>query len=66
MQPRIPHHVLRRLAVEGDVDPRTIQAAIAARQGKRPPPRGRAGERAAEVLERHPELLNGGEEPQRG
>lgn len=43
----------RRLAVEADVDPRTIGAALWAVRGRRQFPRGRAGERAREVLSRH-------------
>ena len=45
--------VLRRLAVEADVDPRTIRATILAAQGAQKPVRGMPGERARRVLTKH-------------
>lgn len=47
------HAVLRRLAVEADVDPRTIRAEILAAHGARRPVRGMPGERARRVLTEH-------------
>ena len=43
----------RRLAVEGDVDPRTLTRILLAAQGKGKPPRGRANERGTAVLVKH-------------
>jgi hypothetical protein len=62
MSTAVDRPTLYRIAAEADCDPRTVAAAIAARRGERPPPRGRAGERVAAVLERHPELLTSTQE----
>lgn len=46
----IDRATLRRLAVEADVDPRTIIRELRAARGERPPVRGMAGHRARKLL----------------
>lgn len=51
--PGIDRPTLLRVAAEADVDPRSVQAELAAERGERPPVRGRVGERIREALARH-------------
>jgi hypothetical protein len=44
---------VRRLAVEADVDPRTILAELRAARGERARVRGMSGDRARRVLRQH-------------
>jgi hypothetical protein len=44
---------IRRLAVEADVDPRSIVAELRAARGERPPVKGMAGHRVRRVLAEH-------------
>ena len=51
---------VRRLALEADVDPRTIVAELKAARGERARVRGISGDRARRVLRQHGFLPSGG------